>query len=366
MAKLQGRPKACSTVPRRERAFDAAACVQNRAAAADEIFGREKRSMGSEMTIGRKIGLCFGALVLLWVAISVSATIFVSHLRTELDHSVRDATRREVLISDLRTNVLGLRFAERGILLYSLARAPEKVEQNIQAFAQSRSIIEESIRQVRPLLVSDRGRELTNEIESSAGEYLRLQAQVPGLCASGNVRQAIDIDVEQLMPYGAQAVKAAEELSRIQEKDSDEAFSHIAGLLSSATVVAIIALFLLFGVAGLAGFVTTRGSRVLRTLTGTLESAAERIQASANQVASASNSLAQGASQQAASIEETSASAEEAATTAKQNINAADESDRLVNEADAIGAKTAPPWLQWPNPWPASMSRPRVFRKSFG
>src|SRR5579885_3582710 len=112
-----------------------------------------------------------------------------------MHQSVIQAGEKTKLINEVRMNILGMRFAERGILLFTEAHGPAKVEINKQAFVNAHDTLQAKLREVRPLLESARGRELADIIESSMEEYARTQSQVPVLCASGRVDEAMRIDM---------------------------------------------------------------------------------------------------------------------------------------------------------------------------
>lgn len=104
----------------------------------------------------------------------------------------------------------------------------------------------------------------------------------------------------------------------------------VAGAINTRRNVMVLSLMAL--IIGLAiAFLMSRGiTGALSGVTEHLEEAAEQVAEASSQVASSSQSLAQGASQQAASLEETAASMELIATTVKQNTDNAEECNRLV------------------------------------
>ncbi|MFH1497424.1 MAG: methyl-accepting chemotaxis protein, partial [Verrucomicrobiota bacterium] len=96
--------------------------------------------------------------------------------------------------------------------------------------------------------------------------------------------------------------------------------------------------WVMFGLSGavllgmvLVGWIVRGTNRVLRQVSGNLNSAAAQISAAAGQVSASSQTLADGSSQQAASLEETSASLEEISSMTRRNAESA-ENARLISD----------------------------------
>jgi methyl-accepting chemotaxis protein/methyl-accepting chemotaxis protein-1 (serine sensor receptor) len=254
--------------------------------------------------------------------------------------AVGDSAHRGSLIDNIRNNILTARFGERGILLFSQVNGQAKVESSKQLFAKATTQFTDNMRQLRPLLPDDRARSLADQGEAAFAEYVRIQAQIPMLCASGKIPEAMQIDMEQLVPPGTRATNALEELAKIQEALKLEAVQKAQSVLSAANSTSTAILILYLGASIWGGLVTLRGTRTLQGVAGRVLASVEQIHGSAAQVAQASQSLAQGASEQAAAVQETSTSAEEVANVAKENTAAALAAEQLMDQADATGGVT--------------------------
>lgn len=298
------------------------------------------------MTFGRKVGICFGASFALAIALGLSSFLYLARLHSAMNQAVLRGSEKASRINDIRMNILGFRFAERGILLFTEAHGEAKVEANKQAFAKGIAIVAAKNQELRPMLETDRGRQLVDQIDADVAEYKRVQAQIPVLCASGKVAEAMQIDMQQLVAIGGRATAASEELLTRQAALNAEAMAGAGELLARAKATIFIVLFAYALVAALAGVVTIRGTKLLRGLSAQFLRSSGQIGQIAAQVTSASESLASGASAQAASIEETSASATEVAAMAGENTSAARSAERLLEEADQIGEKNAAAVMQ--------------------
>jgi len=292
------------------------------------------------MTFGRKIGACLGASFVLAAALGAAAFWHLSQLRNAVDESVGASAHRAQMVDDVRMNILSFRFGERGILLFSEINGQAKVEASKQLFAKSTATVLARLQELRPLLPDDHARSVADQVASASQEYMRVQAQVPELCASGKIEEALHIDMEQLVGIGSRATNASEELVKIQTKMNQELVERSENILTNAKLTSVVLLVLYLVAAILVVWVTLGGTRVLRTVAAQLLASSRRIQSAAGQVTTVSQALSQGASGQAAAVQETSNSAEQAAAMAKQNTASAAEAERLVTEAQELGADT--------------------------
>ena len=292
------------------------------------------------MTFGKKLALCAGLTFGLAVALGVTTSVYLSRLRGQVETALGESAHRGELIDSIRNNILTYRFGERGILLFSQVNGQAKVEASKQVFAKATAQFMDNVRQLRPLLPDDHARALADVAQSSTEEYIRIQSQVPVLCAAGRIPEAMQLDMEQLVPVGTRATNALEELDKTQSEMNAGAIKAAQEVLSAANVTSIVIMALYLAAALWAAVVTLRGTRTLQGFASRLLTSAEQIQGAAGQVAQASQSLAQGASQQAAAVEETSASAEEVASVAKQNTDAAQAAEQLMDEAERTGGET--------------------------
>ena len=151
------------------------------------------------------------------------AWVYVSKLKSEIETNMLRAAKKVELVSDIKTSVLTFRLAERGILLFSSINGQEKVQLNKDLFAQSTSKTLDKVRDLRPLLVLDEGRRLTDAIESGVNDYARIQTQIPKMCAAGQVREPIQMDMDRLVPVGGGIVKAIDALLVLQQRLNQEA-----------------------------------------------------------------------------------------------------------------------------------------------
>ncbi len=288
--------------------------------------------MLNQMTLGKKLAACFLGSGALTLVMGIAGWYSVTGLQSEMNQTVHVTAKKVEIVSDIKSLIITYRLAERGILLFTAAKIPDKVQLNKDLFAKSVAGVGEKILQLRPLLVLPEGRQLTDGIEAGVQEYARIQADIPRLCASGKVQEAMDEDAARLVPSGTSTVKLVDKLLGLTRDLNTQAVAHTAELSHNCHFAIGILILLSFAMGGLAIFILSGSTRELRAITAELKEGATQIAGAAGQVACSSQSLAQGSSEQAASLEETSASSEQISSMTRRNA----ESSKIAAENMSI------------------------------
>lgn len=295
--------------------------------------------MRSVMTMGKKLAVCFGVTAVLSGCMGICAWIYVTKLNNELAGIVHRTAKKVEIASDVKTSVLAMRLAERGILLFSSINDQDKVQTNVDLLAKSRAGVAESIGVLRPFLISEDGRRLTDQIETGIAEYARIQSDVPPLCAAGKVREAIQLDAAQLVRIGTVVTKAIDELLALQRQFNLEAQARADAVTRNSRLTLALLFELTIVLAVVAATVIRQSSSELRSIASELSAGADQISGAASQVASSSQSLAQSSSEQAASLQETSASSEEINSMTRKNAENSKTAAHSMTEASGLIAE---------------------------
>src|SRR5260370_13058705 len=104
------------------------------------------------MSLGKKLAVCFISTSAVAAVLGISSWVCVSKLKGELDHSVHQTAQRVEVVSDIKTFIQTVRFAGRGVLLYSSIGNPAEGQKNKALFAASVAGIAAKVRDLRPLL----------------------------------------------------------------------------------------------------------------------------------------------------------------------------------------------------------------------
>lgn len=273
------------------------------------------------MTIGKKIGVCVGASLALSVVVGGVAWFSVSALGRRLDEAIDVTARKLEITSDLRANVFTFRLQERGMLLFSHVNSPEQVAACREAYEKGVAQAFENIREIRPLLITQDGRDIVNRIEVGINEYKAYQLEVWKLLVAGKTEEAIQLDKKTLVTTGGKIVAALGEFNERHHKINQQTAESAAGVKQTARLMVALCLLACIPIGLVVGIVVTRMSRQLQSTSEELEQTASQVAGAAGQIASSSQMVAQSASEQAASLEETSAASEEINSMAHRNTD---------------------------------------------
>jgi methyl-accepting chemotaxis protein/methyl-accepting chemotaxis protein-1 (serine sensor receptor) len=286
------------------------------------------------MTFGKRLGLSLGASLLLTLVLGSTAWVYLSSLRDQVDAALGVEARKADLINEIRRNILGFRFGERGILLFTAANGAQKVQTSKEAFSTSMGQVTALIDELRPSLIAENDRQLVDEVSAAVKEYAGIQAQIPGMCASGRLKEALKIDMEQLVGPGSRALKAADSLRTRERIVQDDARIKASATLRSARSIVAVILILYVLIAGAAALVTTRGTRTMRSAVKNLLKSFERIRDAAARVSTGSDSLARDGAENAASLQQSAAGVEEITALASSNAERAHSAASLMDTVD--------------------------------
>ena len=117
------------------------------------------------MTIGKKLFIGSGAMLLRLLAMAVSCLASVGRLGSELGAAEKLTARKIYLYSEMTADVNMVRANMRGIILFTVMGDSAGVQQNIESLdAQIASLIRDA-GEVTPLNTTARGRELAASFE---------------------------------------------------------------------------------------------------------------------------------------------------------------------------------------------------------
>lgn len=274
--------------------------------------------MKSQMTIGKKLMLCFGGLLVLVFGLAYSSLSAVDTLSDALGTALNQTTKKTELAGQIETSGAYLRNAQRGVILYSILNEPEMVEKNKLLFASHSERIVKLTSEIKPLLTSGSGGDSVEAIQTQINAWQPLYQDVVMMSATARFTE-INATLDKTVVIADQLQAACERLQQNQREHLAEAAKGGAAAASRSRWVAFTLILVCLTVGGVVVWVVLTVSRTLRHLAGDLIEGAEQVASAASQVSSSSQSLAQSSSEQAASLEETSASSEEINSMARKN-----------------------------------------------
>jgi methyl-accepting chemotaxis protein len=323
------------------------------------------------LKIGIRLGLGFGAILLLLLAIATLGVSRMEAMNNATQNITDDAYPKVVLAKDLIRDAVDIPRQMRGILLTSDTSEHQRYRKQIE---QLRADSEARIADLSKLVASESGKKLLKQIVDKHAALQPMYTQFYNLVDSDRPRAAEFVS-KDVMPANREFTEAVSELSKHQSDkmkqladQADRTYDETRKILIGISVAA--ALFAVL-VATLITLSVTRPLRqavaaadrlatgdltvdihvssrdeagqllsAMKNMIGKLTQVVGEVNGSAHSLASASEevsataqSLSQAASEQAAGVEETSASLEQMTASISQNTENARVTDGMAAQA---------------------------------
>lgn len=295
--------------------------------------------MLAQMTIGKRLGISVGSLLVLIVILGLASWNAVNQVSMRLNKIVSNTA---VVIDQVQGS--GKRLQEamsdaRGAALAYTNDDEKAGAANVKKLQAANVRMGEMIQTATPLL-SPEGKKHMDAVVKDIAQIQPLQAEYIALSKDHKPADANTLMQNKITPLLTDV--EAESLTIVKVNRADLAnFAHDAAAIETRghwTIAGILLIALLVGVVAV---IVVQGIRSeLADAMGGLSEGAEQINNAASQVATSSQSLAQGASEQAASIEETSASSEEINSMSRRNADSSGSVAQLAQDAEKMFAET--------------------------
>jgi methyl-accepting chemotaxis protein/methyl-accepting chemotaxis protein-1 (serine sensor receptor) len=261
------------------------------------------------------------------VLLAAVAMRSLSTMDEALRKTVEVNARKLDLSGQLEGAASDMAAGQRGLIMFSYAKNPAGVAAAEKLFQESSASFQRALANIRPLLLTDRARELVADIDKRFSQWTPAFTELRGLAQAGDAGGAARVLSEKTTAHylaiGAAAAELAKSCDDLMQQD------YRASAQSLATTRWLMILLIAGG--GLAGafsvWLVRSTSIELRRVAAEMLEGSRQVATAADQVASASQSLAQGTSEQAATLEETSSSATEITAITRKNA----ENTRSVN-----------------------------------
>jgi methyl-accepting chemotaxis protein len=271
------------------------------------------------LTFGAKLGIATGVVGLAMATLAVVGLRSLNVASDILRRTVEVNARKIKLAGVLNTAESDMAVGQRGVILFTYAKNPAAVAASEALFQESAAKFRQTLAEIRPLLMTERGRTLAADLDTGLAEWLPAYDNLRRLAVAGDPDGAARVLTERAMPLYLSLGKKTEEISTLTDElmqgDTKEASDN---LVWSRWLT-----FLLIAAGAVGGafsaWIILSTARVLRRTAAEMWEGSRQVAAAAGQVASASQSLAQGASEQAATLEETSSSSTEITAITRKN-----------------------------------------------
>ncbi|MDZ4802449.1 MAG: methyl-accepting chemotaxis protein [Bryobacteraceae bacterium] len=262
-----------------------------------------------------------------------------------LDTATNHTAKKLDLVNAMRARAWEAEAQKRGSFLAAT------LNNNVQsaAFAdqcrKATALLKQDLDQLKPLLVTEEGRQGLNTMRATMGRYEPLVNEFLGLVAAGKMSEVGPL-VGQIVPLVEAFDNTSGKLVEQQRAFLAASSAESEQLSKTAKVVSVVLLALMVGIALGAVWVIRNAVRLLERSVAEMAESSHQVASAAGQISQASQKLAESASEQAACLEQTSASAEEITSMATQNTDharatakaATHASDRTEEAAKSVSA----------------------------
>ncbi len=267
--------------------------------------------MMSELTIGKKLYLCFAGALALTLLVSFVSLESIGSLGDVIDRAMNRLARQQFLACTIDTAQSDALAAERGLVVRALTKETALRDKNHRDFGEAVERMKKLASEFAGLVETDEGRRGVADLQKGIDKMLQNHQQLYAVAAAGKTDEAAAFLGQAVASDGDTVSAVARQLVQLQNRlMADAQISSQASVsLSRWVTLSIIGFSLL--VAGVVVFIVRQINRGLMRAVTEMSSGSGQVSSAASQISSSSQSLAQGSSEQAASLEETSASTEE-------------------------------------------------------
>lgn len=328
--------------------------------------------MFKNLKIGVRLGIGFGMVIMLLLAVSLLSYTRVGVLDTEIDDLVHDKYPKTIQAIDIVRAMNQVAQINRNVLIIT---DPAELDRQRQRLSEQRKIITERIDQLEKTITSEQGKRLLSTMQEKRADYVATLDKFHNLNSSGEREGAIKLLYGDFRPVTDAYLGAIRDLINFQDKLMEKT-GEDTGALAEQTRALILwmALGAIAIAIGFAWWVTvsiTRpvnealnaASRIaegdltvtieadskdevgmlmnamqnmigkLTQIIGEVRTAADNLTNAAGQVSATAQSLSQSSSEQAASVEETTSSMEQMTASISQNTENAKVTDGMASKA---------------------------------
>ena len=199
----------------------------------------------NKLSLKMKLGVGFGTLLVILVAMGVIAYRSVDRLAT-LSEGLEDKSRKVVLAKDINLAVMKESSGTRGFLLLNKENTLERYEQGKREYKESRD-------ELKRIVVSEAGKKALAEVERTYEAFLILAEQEISFHREGKTKEALEIISGPAAAANEELKKAIEEYIAHEEdskkKGIEEQNSTESEARTTVLSLAVIGLLVGFGVA---------------------------------------------------------------------------------------------------------------------
>jgi len=289
------------------------------------------------MTIGNRLLFSFGTLGAVVVGLAGTGLYSIHRLGAEVEESYNLTIPKTILFGEFKSDMVEARLAVRQCMYYAEVKQPDLSHAARRDFAGWMDHAAATLDQLRPLLVTEKGKQSVAELAGELAEYRTAADREFTLLEEGKNEEAGQFNPTQLVPVAARVIQSVDGFIQVERGYVKEAARRSAWVTAVSLWLSLGLVLGAVGIGAVVFIVILRLKGELRAISGDLRQGARQISAAAQQTAASGQSLAQSASEQAASTEEISAVMAEVDSALRQNGEDAQKSAALMDNAQTLG-----------------------------
>jgi methyl-accepting chemotaxis protein/methyl-accepting chemotaxis protein-1 (serine sensor receptor) len=287
------------------------------------------------MTIGKKLFLGIGALVLFTFGLGVTALTSINMVNARLGDIIGSTIHKQTLAHGLASDVTELTGITRGMVIRGMVKNDEAQQANIQQFDMLTERIDATIDTFRGLNIEPETKQDLDDIKQTLDSIRPSKDAILEAFKAGDNTAALGILDNSVRPAQKRLESSVADILKVQDGLLTSDNEAAAAAASTSRWITAILLLLTLCVAVVVCFIVRQVNQILRSSVHELAESSEQIAAAATEVSSSSQSLAQGSSEQAATIEETSSVSVEINSMAQRNTENSRQTAGIVTESES-------------------------------
>lgn len=286
----------------------------------------------STVTIGKKLYLGVGSLVLLTLGLGITSYLTLQSVSARVKNMTESTAKKQVLAAYLALDNGEILSDIRGLEVEGFAKDLPAIEKFYAEYGSKANEMEASFDTLAPLIVLPENKRRLQELRETSPKLRELVQLVYKATQLGNMQTAIDYYNDALALQSTQKNLISSIFQSQQELLIKDAQSTADTIEFSHWIIGILLALGLFICVGM--LYTAHGIvHLLHQSIDDLSSTSEQIASAANQISASSQSLASGSSQQAANIEETSSASSEVNSMAQRTTASSKETADIVTRS---------------------------------
>lgn len=284
-------------------------------------------------TMGPKLMSGAAALVVLAAVLGLAWVNSIGKLRDAFDQAADKTAKKVYWAGLLDSTTTRLYRAQRGVVLYTLAKRPSNADNARQEFGTTSNQLQKLIQEYSAAASAGTQAKL-GEIRTELTGWTAQYDEISRLCKTGKSK-----DTKAALELSEASAAHAAAIGKITDNLIQHEQEVLAANKQTAAGEVTYSRSLAFGLLGLSLLIGLGVFWLVRQITRTIRDAvtamaegAGQVASAAGQVSSSSQSLAQGTSEQAASLEETSASTEEINSMTRKNAESSKSAAEFMAE----------------------------------